>query len=231
MNYNHTYYTSPELYYQTKHSLISLANFNLTIEEIQDLDQCIDLQCKLLEQSPIPEMKQQIMEDLCPYFARVWDCAINLSQWCYTKDELFKNKKILEVGAGLAIPSFILKHLGHEITATDYHPHAHYFAHKNQSLNKLYFPYFISSWKELITNNAGYDIILASDILYEGRYIADLLQLTLNILNDGGKVIICDPIRGYLQKFIDEASPFFKIQLDTIKTATHENFLLLMERR
>lgn len=225
------YFSQPELFYQTQHTIVDFSNFSLTIEEIQDLDQCIDNQLALLEKNPLTQQNQNIMEDLCPYFAKIWNCSLNLSHWCSANHEQFRGKKILEIGAGLALPSFVLAHLGHHIIATDYHPHTQYFAKKNQHYNNIFFPYLTRSWNELAKDNATFDVIIASDILYEGKYVKDLINLVNTILRSNGKILFCDPVRGYLQKFIDESSRDFTVKLTTLKLHTHENFLCEMQRR
>jgi predicted nicotinamide N-methyase len=228
----HPYFTHPELFYQTKLTKIKYPSFDLMIEEIEDLDRCIDFQCSIIEKSDFSDFQNRIMEDLCPYFAKIWNCALNLTHWCISHQEVFKHKNILEIGAGLALPSLVLKKLGNQVTATDFHPHSQFFMHKNQHHNNLHFPYHIKSWKELCEiDGFKFDMIIASDVLYEGKYIGDLLQLLLKLLKPEGQVILADPVRGYLQKFINDASTNFNHELETFNCHQHENFILKLRRR
>lgn len=230
MTIKHKYFTHPEDFYQTSIRCINFSNFNLTIEEIQDLDQCIDFQCHYLESDPLPLPYKGIMEDLCPYFAKVWDCSLNLGHWIIQNQHIFKNKKIIEIGAGLAIPSMVLAKLGHDVTASDYHPHTQYFAQKNKTHNQLDFPFHQLAWTTLSQSLQNFDVIIASDILYEGKYISDLVQLCLKCLSTSGVFILCDPLRGYLQKFITEVDKFFLVDLKTISLDEKDHFLVILNR-
>lgn len=227
----HLYFTHPELFYQTIINSYSIGNCTLQIEEIQDLDECIDFQCSYIQKYPFSNSNLGILEDLCPYFAVVWDSALNLSWWCKLNSTLFKNKSILEIGAGLALPSHILALCGHQVSATDYHPHACYFAKKNCLLNSSNINYMTKSWKELIAENTSFDFILASDILYEGKYTDDLINLISKILRDGSEFIICDPLRGYLQNFINKAEKLFEVRTEIINFIKKEHFLVRMKKK
>lgn len=229
MKTNHLYFTKPELFYQTQQTRLNFDNFSLTIEEIQDLDKCIDFQCDYLEKYPLPPPYKGILEDLCPYFAKIWDSALNLSHWIVQHQKVFMHKNVLEIGAGLAIPSMVMAKLGHNITATDYHPHAQYFAATNQRINQLPFSYYQNNWNNLHQLVSGFDVVIASDILYEGKYISDLTDLLKKSLSPNAVFILCDPVRGYLQKFLTELEKDFVIDLETVKFKQDEHFLVTMK--
>lgn len=231
MKLDHQYFTHPELFYKTQFTKVEFSNFNLTIEEIQDLDDCIDFQCQFLLSTPLPEPFIDINEDLCPYFAKIWECALSLAKWIDAHHYQFNQKKVLEIGAGLAIPSMVLAKLGHNVMAMDFHPHAAYFSNINQKINNLSFNFLEKNWSELGSAIKSFDIIIASDILYEGKFIADLIELLNNNLSENSLFILCDPIRGYLQKLISELELNFFIKLETLKHAEQEHFLVTIQRK
>ncbi|MFZ4713304.1 MAG: class I SAM-dependent methyltransferase [Bacteriovoracaceae bacterium] len=172
----------------------------LKIETFTDLDQTIDELCASL---PEGSSSDPLSEDLCPYFGVVWPAALGLGKKLQRiKDELV-GKEILEIGCGLAIPSFIVTKLGGHITASDFHFDVEPFLKINQSLNDLHFPYLRMNWREPIqATSKRYDYVIGSDILYESRHANEVAEALLKFVKPGGKIILADPGRSYLQNFV-----------------------------
>lgn len=107
------------------------------------------------------------------------------------------NKRILEVGCGIALTSLMLNERDADITATDYHPEAEDFLSQNVKLNDgKVIPFVRTGWADELSNLGEFDLILGSDLLYEDEH-ADLLS---EFINQHAKtrceVIIVDPGRG-----------------------------------
>jgi predicted nicotinamide N-methyase len=117
----------------------------------------------------------------------------------------FQGKRILEIGCGIALPSIVLKHLGGDITASDYHPLAQPFLIENASLNSLDPIHFKpGDWNAENTNLGQFDLIIGSDVLYEPQHI----ELLSSFINDHSSsqvdVVIVDPGRGSHRAFARE---------------------------
>ena len=112
------------------------------------------------------------------------------------------NKRILEVGCGIALTSLMLNERDADITATDYHPEAEDFLSQNVKLNDgKVIPFVRTGWADELSNLGEFDLILGSDLLYEDEH-ADLLS---EFINQHAKtrceVIIVDPGRGLHASF------------------------------
>ena len=59
-----------------------------------------------------------------PYWSRVWHSAIGLCKFLSLSTHLIQNKNILEVGAGLGIPSLLSSFVANEVVASDNSPAA-----------------------------------------------------------------------------------------------------------
>jgi predicted nicotinamide N-methyase len=178
---------------------VRVGALELKIETFTDLDQTIDDLCASL---PKELALDPLTEDLCPYFGVVWPAAIGLSKHLLRiKDEL-NQKEILEIGCGLGSPSFVAKKYGANITASDFHQDVEPFLKINQSLNDLHFPYIRMNWRDSSTEGKKYDIVIGSDILYESRHPHEVAQALLKFVKPGGKIILADPGRSYLQNFV-----------------------------
>lgn len=183
--------------YLTKNMLV----LNLEMTTIRDLDESIDILCEHFGED---DQDQSLAEEHCPYFGVMWEAGIGLSQ--FLTREMCEGKKILEIGCGLALPSFIATRFGGNVIATDFHADVPLFLELNQEKNKVNFEYQVMNWRNEIerTKNAfgQFDLVLGSDILYESQHAMQVAQALIAFLKPGGKIILSDPGRAYVQKFI-----------------------------
>lgn len=168
---------------------------------IRDLDESIDILCEHFGEE---DQDQSLAEEHCPYFGVMWEAGIGLSQ--VLTPEMCAGKKILEIGCGLALPSFVATKHGAKVIATDFHADVPLFLEKNQNDNAVHFQYQIMNWRNEIertkTDLGTFDIVLGSDILYESQHPEQVAKALIAFLNPGGKIILADPGRAYVQKFV-----------------------------
>lgn len=184
-------------FYQTKK--MSVLDFELTT--IRDLDESIDTLCEFFGEE---DQDNSLAEEYCPYFGVLWEAGIGLSQHIKKMD--LKGKRVLEIGCGLALPSFLVTRLGGDIIATDFHADVPLFLEVNQKVNKTTFNYRVMNWRNEVertkTDLGLFDLVLGSDILYESQHPMQVAQALIAFLKPGGKIILADPGRAYIQKFI-----------------------------
>lgn len=137
-------------------------------------------------------------------FGVIWPSSEVLAHLMYEYD--INNKKILEVGCGIALSSLILNRLNANITATDYHPEAKNYLLENTKLNEdEEIPFIRTSWKDKNENKLGkFDLIIGSDLLYE----RDHAQLLSRFINEHAhkkcEVLLVNPNRGHQAKFTNK---------------------------
>ncbi len=116
--------------------------------------------------------------------------------------EPLEERSILEIGCGIALPSLVVKQLGGNITASDYHPLAQAFLKKNTLNNSLAkIPYKFGDWNFPISNLGKFDLIVGSDLLYEPHHVELLSSFIDAHSSDHASIIIVDPGRGFHRKF------------------------------
>lgn len=183
--------------YQLKQ--VAVLNFDMTC--IRDLDESIDTLCEFFGEE---DQDNSLAEEYCPYFGVLWEAGVGLTQHLSKLD--LKNKKILEIGCGLALPSFLVTKMGGNIIATDFHADVPLFLELNQKNNQIYFPYKVMNWRNEIertrTDLGLFDLVIGSDILYESQHPMQVAEALIAFLKPGGKIILSDPGRAYIQKFI-----------------------------
>lgn len=173
---------------------------SLNFVVLDNLDKTIDELCAALEKTG--QGKDPLSEDYCPYFGVLWPSAKGLCQYVYQHKKDFIGKRVLEIGCGLALPSFILKKQGVDILATDFHRDVPIFLEKNFELNQIRFDYLPLNWREENEEIGKFDFVIGSDILYEGRHPYEVCRALIHYLKPNGQIILADPGRTYIQKFV-----------------------------
>jgi predicted nicotinamide N-methyase len=135
-----------------------------------------------------------------PLFGIVWPSGEVLAQLMV--DYAVGEKRILEVGCGIALASLVLNHRQANITATDYHPEVEAFLIENTELNHdKTIPFIRTDWNETISNLGVFDVIIGSDLLYESQHVGLLSEFIHQHAAPHCDIILVDPGRGHHAKF------------------------------
>lgn len=167
---------------------------HLSINKVENLDELVD-------QVTDDEFNK---DERIPYWAELWPSAIGLSKFIIKNPELFYKKDILELGCGLGLTSLIImQQKPNTFLCTDYENDALKLTRKNFLKNKINQPDFkYLDWRKPQLDEE-FELIVASDVLYEKRFFQSMLNLFLNYLKRDGHIIIAEPNRKI-------AVPFFK---------------------
>lgn len=193
-----------EFDYRTRVHELQLADLKLKVRCLESLDQTIDQLFKHIETTG----DTRALEDLCPYFGVVWPAGRALSEvLAHQPLEALKGKRFIEVGCGLAIPSLVAALRGAGVTATDFHPDVPGFLSENLLLSGVELSYVHMNWQtEPLppqVQGGSYDWVVGSDILYEKQHPEHVASALERLLKPGGKLVVADPGRPYLQTFVD----------------------------
>ena len=113
-----------------------------------------------------------------------------------------KNKRILEVGCGIALSSLVLNYRGADITTTDFNPAVENLLVENTRINNgAEIPFECVNWANNDDTLGKFDLIIGSDILYEHFHLEDLSRFLNEHTNESCEIIIVDPGRGNHAKF------------------------------
>ena len=130
-----------------------------------------------------------------PFWAKIWASSKALTDFLKTKSEWIQGKKVLEMGAGIGVPSFSIAHLVNEIIISDYNKDAVKLLEKNIAyLNLKNTKAMCLDWN----NSQVYlpaDIVLLSDINYAPDQFNALLLVIKQYLMMGARIIIATPQR------------------------------------
>ncbi len=143
-------------------------------------------------------------DERLPYWAELWPSAIALSRFIVSHGNWFSNKSVLELGCGLGLTSLALAHSKpSRLLITDYEKDALTLSAENFILNGLTPPgSAILDWREPDIDET-FDVIVASDILYEERFFRPVIQLLSQLLKPEGTFVLAEPGRPIAQSFFE----------------------------
>jgi predicted nicotinamide N-methyase len=197
-----------EIRYQTVLDVKKFGEISLTIEALENVESSIDLVFSWLDRHG--HSNHQI-EHLAPYFGSIWPSSLALAEWV-SQENSKRNlvcKSLLEIGCGLAIPGLLASVLGADVTVSDGHPDVPRFLRKNLMLNSISrLKIAMSPWEtgleEVESLHQKFDYVIASDILYEGYHAEFFTKVINSVVKPEGKVVVTDPGRAYLQRFVNK---------------------------
>jgi len=172
----------------------------LELETIDDLDAAVDRLLARVEDRP-----GELERDLCPYFGVVWPSARALAGELARRGDELRERSLLELGCGLAVPAMVAARLGARVTITDLHPDVPEFLARNLPRNG--FTAADIAYRELDWRSGGlgarFDWVVGSDILYDAAHPEPVARALAAHLAPGGRILLADPARAYLQACLD----------------------------
>ena len=136
-----------------------------------------------------------VLDERLPYWADIWPSSRVLAAEVYQFPKA-RGLKLIEMGCGLGLVSLAARLAGFDVLATDYYKPALEFAKHNVhsngggDLRTLHW-----NWRDDFPLNERFDVVVASDILYEKEYGVLVARLLLALLQPHGTAIIADPGR------------------------------------
>src|SRR5688572_25133841 len=149
-----------------------------------------------------------VMDERLPYWADIWPSSTILASHLVSlaKSGTRRDRgNALELGCGVGLVTIGAMVAGYTVTATDYYTDALAFTRANAWKNLGASPRTrMIDWRAFPTEERGYDLILASDVLYEKEYARLLPGIFKRALAPGGMVLLADPGRIGVPEFRDE---------------------------
>lgn len=136
-----------------------------------------------------------------PYWTKVWDAGLSLATWLAEEPGLVQDKVVLELGAGIGLPSFIAARVATEVVVSDHDEAAVAWAEMN--IRKLGLSNVRASsvnWKQNKLLPA--DVVIMSDVGYDPADFTYLEQLSRQYIDNGTKILMTVPARIVSSAFI-----------------------------
>ncbi len=141
---------------------------------------------------------------LFPFWAKVWPSAIALSSFLQQNIGLVNNKSVLEIGAGIGLPSFSVAQYAADLVITDYAANAVELMHKNiEHTGFKNIKAIVADWN-LFPSSIVAEVVLLSDTNYAPSEFASLFKLIQDFIHKGATIIIASPERITASPFIEQ---------------------------
>jgi len=181
-------------------------NLNLWVPDMEDVKHTYKQ--KIIRQPDTP----------FPFWAKIWPSSIALSNFLHEHTHWVKDKTVLELGAGIGLPSFQIAKMVKAVIISDHNSDAVELIEKNIALLDLKnAKAVLLDWNKF-QNDIKAEVILLSDVNYAPVEFDSLLQIIENYLSKGSTIIIATPQRIMGIPFIEKLQPYFK--RETIYTET-----------
>lgn len=167
---------------------------------------------------PDPERVKPVYEQLLakdaatpfPFWAKIWPSAIALSSFLKTEPDWIEGKRVLELGAGIGLPSFVMASHAAEMIVSDHAPEAVALMEKNiQYLGLHHARAMCLDWNDF-PDDIKAETVLLSDINYAPDQFEPLLALIRKFLEQGATIILSTPQRITITPFAEALQPFIK---------------------
>ena len=141
-------------------------------------------------------------EERLPYWAELWPSSTILANFIIGAG--VPRGPLVELGAGVGLVSIAAAMAGHAVMATDYYDDSLAFARANSFRNLGYeFDTALLDWRAVPDSFPRYDVVVASDVLYESRYAPLVAGVFDRLLAGNGVGYVADPGRVAASAFTD----------------------------
>jgi predicted nicotinamide N-methyase len=140
-------------------------------------------------------------DERLPYWADVWPSSTALAATVASLKG--RGKRALELGCGVGLVTVAAMRAGYDVLATDYYEDALLFARRNALRAVGREPAtLLVDWRALPAGLGRFDLVLASDVLYEREYATLIADALVATLAPRGLALVADPGRTALLAFV-----------------------------
>jgi predicted nicotinamide N-methyase len=166
-----------------------------------------------------------------PYWAELWPSSIALAAFVL-RNGTGRDLETVELGCGLGLVGVAAALTGAHVLFTDFEPDALAFARANHALN-LGRPgrTRLVDWRDPPADLAA-TLVLASDVLYEGRFFTPFLQTLRRVVCPGGFAYVAEPGRAVAEGTVEslEAKGFRReLHLEEVEVLGHRHAVWIHE--
>jgi predicted nicotinamide N-methyase len=138
------------------------------------------------------------VDEFLPYWAELWPSGVALATYVGGRD--LQGRRVLELGAGLGLPSLAAALRGADVLATDWAEDAVALLRANAERNDVALRAEVVRWDEPERFGTGWDLVLAADVLYEARNAEQLRLLLPRLL--AHEIVLAEPGRPFAKDFL-----------------------------
>jgi predicted nicotinamide N-methyase len=161
------------------------------------------------EAAELPDAGAVEWAPLAPYWAVLWRSGVALARELAGMP--LRGRRVVELGCGLALPSLAAARAGASVLATDADAEAVGLVARNARANGVGVETMRLDWHrpDALAARAPFDLVLASDVLYERQSVAPLLALLPRLAPEAW---LADPGRPAAGAFLEQAHRRWRVE-------------------
>ena len=161
------------------------------------------------ESADLPDTGGVEWAPIAPYWSVVWRSGVALAR--ELEGVQLRDRRLVELGCGLAVPSIVAARAGAAVLATDSSAEALTLVERNAAENDARLETAVVDWEEpeALVQRAPFDLVLAADVLYERASVAPLLSLLPRL---SPEVWLADPGRSAGDAFLAQAARRWSVE-------------------
>ena len=151
-----------------------------------------------------------------PYWAKVWPSAIALHNVLQKHPSLIRDKTVLELGAGIGLPSLLMASEAKAIQVSDYDSEAVELLRKNIAHLQLQNVQALQmDWNDL-PENIDPEVIILSDVNYDPTQFETLKKMIEKFIYQGCTIILSTPQRIMASPFVQQLESLIIERYETL---------------
>jgi predicted nicotinamide N-methyase len=140
-------------------------------------------------------------DERLPYWAELWPSSRVMGERLLSLDG--RGRSLIELGCGSGVVATCASLAGFEVVVSDYYEDALRFARVNAARNGAHISdALLLDWRRLPPNPRKFDVVVASDVLYERSYGRIVASAIAALLAPQGVALVADPGRVGREEFI-----------------------------
>jgi len=169
-----------------------------------------------------------------PYWAKVWPSSIALLDVLQKHPNWIKDKNVLELGAGIGLPSLMMADITKSIQISDYNLEAVELLRKNIEHLELENAEALKLDWNALPEAIHLEVLILSDINYDPTQFETLTKLIEKFIHQGSTVILSTPQRIMASPFVLALSTFIiadYVELVDENGVTKEISILVLSKK
>jgi predicted nicotinamide N-methyase len=151
-------------------------------------------------------------EVLFPYWAHLWPSSKGLCEMLAEYPEIIENRRVLELAAGLGLPSLFASGLAASVCCTDRSPEAMALVKASALRNGIpELEATVLDWNDLPAE-LPFDVVLLSDVNYDPEDLPGLQTLFNRLLGAGLFIVLSTPERIVATSLLTHLMPFVRLR-------------------
>ena len=139
-----------------------------------------------------------------PFWAKLWPSSIALLDVLKAHPHLIQNKHVLEIGAGIGLPSLMMADIARSIQISDYDLEAVALIQKNIEHLELQNAQALQlDWNKM-PENMNAEVLILSDVNYDPTQFETLTKLIDKFIHQGCTIILSTPQRIMASPFVQK---------------------------